>query len=318
MSSIPITAGAVATAVTLTDVQELARTSGLSSKERQKLHDGGLARVPVATADRLDLVADVIIKLIDQGFDARNCATVIVTHSLELNSDAAGAVVAALRVTLPGLTHPPVVLSGRPCSIIHLGIELAMRQHAKNPQRGILVLGVDIAATVGDRFFFSSAMGDAAVGLVLGPTTGQLRTVAEILACCSTWNILAGDGARSHPDDIAQFRNQNPMAIRATLAAALDAAGLNWTHLTAIVPHTPYRQMWDPVAKLCRYPRDRILDDNLSETGHLNSNDVIVHLMAAMRTGKLRNGDIAALVSPGFGGTRGCTVVRIGEMYGQS
>jgi 3-oxoacyl-[acyl-carrier-protein] synthase-3 len=182
-----------------------------------------------------------------------------------------------------------------------------MRLWRRRPDGTALLLGGDVATTHDDRFFFGSAMGDAAVGIVLGGA----GVVGEVITTYATWHVLASRGAASDPEDIARFRSQNPTAIRATISGALQEAGLDWTDLTAIVPHTPYRQIWDTLAELCRFPRTRILDQDIAETGHLNSNDVVVHLAGALARGLLHSGDVAALVSPGFGGSRGCTLVRI-------
>jgi 3-oxoacyl-[acyl-carrier-protein] synthase-3 len=302
--TVAVAALATATSFTSEPVQDLAGRAGLPAADRQTLHDNGLDRIPVATRDHVGLVDEVLDGLDGQGFDRARCGAAVVTHSLPLAEDTVDALVDRLGAALPGLAYPPVTLTGRPCSVVHLGVELAARRTTGTT----LVLGVDLAPTLDERFFFGTAMGDAAVGMVVG---GPPR-IGEILACRSTWHVLAADGALSDPADIARFRAENPTAIRATITDALTAAGLTWAELSAIVPHTPYPQVWDVIAALCRYPRERILDGGLPRTGHLNSNDVVVHLLDALRAGRLRTGDVVALVSPGFGGTRGCTVLRIG------
>ena len=311
-ASAPLAAVASATSFAQHSVQELAALAELSVAERETLHDNGLDEIPVAERDLPGLVLEVLDELAAQGVDRGRCDAVVVTHSLTLTEAELAELGALLRHELPGLVGPPVFLTGRPCSVLHLGIELAVRRSARN-LGPTLVLGGDLAPSVEDRFFFGSAMGDSAVGLVVGGTAG-VDPLAEVLACRSTWQVLAGDGARSDPADIDRFRAQNPTAIRATIETTLRDGGLDWDSLTAVVPHTPYRAIWDTVATLCRFPRERILDTDLAQTGHLNSNDVAVHFAGALRHGRLRPGDTAALVSPGFGGTRGCTLVRVGEV----
>lgn len=298
---VPIRAIATTSSTVGCDVQELAATVGLPLDERTKLRDGGLVSIPAAQGDLVALVDDVIGSL-----EVAGCTDVVFAHSLELDDADAERLTKALTMALPDLVRSPLLLTGRPCSVIHLGVDVAIRL-LQQGEGDVLLLGGDVAATHDDRFFFGSAMGDSAVGLVLG----GVATFAEILSTHSTWHVLAAEGVASDPADIARFRAQNPTAIRTTISGALSAADLTWADLTAIVPHTPYRQIWDTIGELCRFPRDRILDDGVADTGHLNSNDVFVHLATAVRTGTLRTGDIAALVSPGFGGSRGCTVVRV-------
>lgn len=303
---IPVRAVATARSFEANSVQILADQVGLSNSERQQLQDGGLVHIPVATVSLAELVAEVLSELTLTGWSPETCTSVIFTHSLELADDEIIALERMLRDWLPRLSRHPLVVTGRPCSIIHFGIEVAAKHQLLQPKSTVIVLGADVARTTDDRFFFGSAMGDSAVGLVLGdePVFGHL------LAVLSTHHVIAPNGTASSQEEIQRFRAQNPTAIRATITAALDSAGLRWDDLAAIVPHTPYRAIWDTIATLCRFPRARILDDELPHTGHLNSNDVLVHFAAAMRHGRLNAGDVAALVSPGFGGTRGCTLIR--------
>jgi 3-oxoacyl-[acyl-carrier-protein] synthase-3 len=302
----PVRAVATARSFEANSVQTLAAQVGLSNSERQQLRDGGLMHIPVATVSLVELVAEVLSELALTGWRPETCTSVIFTHSLELADNEVMALERMLRDSLPRLSCHPLVVTGRPCSIIHFGIEVAVKRQLLRPSSTVLVLGADVARTTDDRFFFGSAMGDSAVGLVLGdkPISGHL------LAVVSTHHVIAPNGTASGQEEIQRFRAQNPTAIRATITAALNAAGLKWHDLAAIVPHTPYRAIWDTIATLCRFPRARILDDELPNTGHLNSNDVLVHFAAAVRQGRLNPGDVVALVSPGFGGTRGCTLIR--------
>jgi 3-oxoacyl-[acyl-carrier-protein] synthase III len=308
-SPVPLTAVAAARSFEQRDVATLAVEAGLGSAELTTLRDNGLAAVPVATAALPELINEVLSGLEECGWRPQTCSWVVFTHSLAMGEGDLERVDRLLRAALPCLARRPVLLSGRPCSIIHGGIELASTLCCQDRARGTaLVLGADIAPAHEERFFFGSAMGDAAAGLALGgePALGRL------LAARSFTHVVAPDGECSHPDQIVRFRAQNPAAIRAAIGVTLQEAGLDWSDLAAIVPHTPNRLIWDTVAALCRFPRWRILDHWLPVTGHLNSNDVLVHFASAARRGLFRESDVIALVSPGFGGTRGCTLIRYG------
>ncbi|MFX0575060.1 3-oxoacyl-[acyl-carrier-protein] synthase III C-terminal domain-containing protein [Nocardia nepalensis] len=300
--AVPLQAAASAASTWMCDVQALAFDVGLPEAERHKLRDGGLLAVPVAKLNLAGLIREVIERLAQT-----DCRAVVFAHSLELEDTVCGRLVDLLTEAIPSLEQAPLLVSGRPCSIIHLGVELAARLWRRRPDGTVLLLGGDVAEHHDDRFFFGSAMGDAVVGM----TFGGVPALGEILAVSSSWHVIAADGAASSADDIARFRAQNPTAIRQTITDTLAKADLTWSDLSAIVPHTPYRTIWDTTAQLCKFPRERILDQRIGETGHLNSNDVVVHMITAIRDGRLSSGDIAALVSPGFGGTRGCTLVRV-------
>ncbi|MFI6999339.1 3-oxoacyl-[acyl-carrier-protein] synthase III C-terminal domain-containing protein [Nocardia sp. NPDC050175] len=300
--AVPLQAAAAAAATSMCDVQALAFDVGLPEAERRKLRDGGLRAVPIAKSDLASLIREVVERLAQT-----DCRAVVFAHSLELDDTVCGHLVDLLKDAIPSLEQAPLLLSGRPCSVIHLGVELAARLWRRKPDGTVLLLGGDVAENHDARFFFGSAMGDAVVGMMFG----GVSVLGDILATSSSWHVVAADGAASSADDIARFRAENPTAIRQTITDALAKADLTWSDLSAIVPHTPYRTIWDMIAQLCQFPRDRILDQGISETGHLNSNDVVVHMIAAIDDGRLSSGDVAALVSQGFGGARGCTLVRV-------
>lgn len=302
IATAPIAGVAVARCVDHVALDALAAEAGLSSDDRRILSENELARVPVAQGTLVDLVADVLAQRQELGLAPASCGAVILTHSLDIDPASRATLDELLRDELPDLSRPPLHLSGRPCSILHLGIELAV---TLRESRTVLVLGADVAPDHDARFFFGSAMGDAAVGILLGePGFG------ELLAVRSDTHVLADQGAASPPDDVARFRAENPSAIRALLEATMADADMGWDSLAAIVPHTPYRLIWDTVSTLCRFPREQILDVNLCETGHMNSNDVLHHLASSVAGGKILSGEIVAMLSPGFGGTRGCTILR--------
>lgn len=307
MIGIPVAALGLAASPTPTDVVALAEEAGLPAKELERLHDNGLRKVPVSPVGTPALVAEAVDAAVATGWNPATCTTAVVTHSLALGETDFATVVALVDHRCPGLPRRPLVVSGRPCSILHLGIELARTALVGAPGGSTaLVVGADVAPTTDDRFFFGSAMGDAGVALVLG---GEPR-LGTVLSTASDTHVLASEGARSTDEDIARFRAENATAVRAVIEEALADAGVTWDELAAIVPHTPYHAIWDAVATLCRFPRDLVLDDGVARTGHLNSNDVLVHYASGVEDGRIRPGDVVALVSPGFGGTRSCTVVR--------
>lgn len=306
-----IRALAAASSPRATPVEELAAEAALGLEEVETLWANGLERVPVASVRAAELIAELLNQMCEEGAEER-IDSVALTHSLELGAGDRAELELLLRRRLPALAHPPLIVAGRPCSVLHLGVELGARHVAAGGAEA-LVLGLDIAPSAAERFFFGSAMGDAAVGLTLGAEPG----VGRLLAVRSSTHVLASEGTASPPEAIQRFRTENPVAIRALIERTLAEAGLGWAELAAIVPHTPYRLIWDTVAEISGFPREQIVDDRLPETGHLNSNDVLAHLLAATASGRVAEGDAVALVSPGFGGTRGCTVLRWGAGGGR-
>ena len=150
-------------------------------------------------------------------------------------------------------------------------------------------------------------MGDAAIAGVLVKNTDH----HVILASITDTYVRAFSGELSPTEAIAGFRAANPNAIRKSAESCLSAAGVQLNDLKWLVPHTPNTPLWTAVAELMRLPQERILTDYIGETGHLNSNDSFAHYLRAIEEGKLAKGDLALLVNPGFGGSRGCTIMRV-------
>lgn len=218
MTVTPVAALGLAVSPTATDVFELAKQAGLPPEELVRLHDNGLREVPVSLVDTPELVTEAIDSAVATGWDPATCTTAIVTHSLALSESDLTTIVALVDKRCSSILRRPLVVSGRPCSIVHFGIELARTALVGAPRGStVLVVGADVAPTSDDRFFFGSAMGDSGVALVLG---GE-PNLGTVLSTVSETHLLASEGAQSPDEDIARFRTENPSGVRAVIEAAL-------------------------------------------------------------------------------------------------
>lgn len=291
------------------NVDLLVTEAGYGDEMVSRLHDGGLREVPVSDDGQLsDLVNRVVRKINSTaGNLAERTAGVLFAHSIPVLAPDG---ISFLDECLEGVgleNTPRVAVSGQPCAILHSAIQLSMSWLACVPDgHGILLIGADQAYHSCDRIFFGSAMGDAAVA-------GFLSAAAReniVLSSITNTDIIATEGELSPPEQVAAFRAKNPAYIRHAIGLCLDAANVELEDLTFIVPHTPYNMIWDAVSELLRFPREKILTDYLPMTGHLNSNDSLIHYAHAIQDERLRSGELALLVNPAFGGTRGCTLLR--------
>jgi 3-oxoacyl-[acyl-carrier-protein] synthase III len=290
----------------LVSAHDLGASAGLPEAELDRMRQGGIRSIPVAGVPLTELLRECLDELSGRGWDPGRCALALFAHSLPLTEDEMACLSDAIRDRCARLVGP-IFLTGRPCSILHYGLQVACAALPETGgERTVLVLGGDVASSADERFFFGSAMGDAMVGAVLG----QRSAAGTVLAVANTAHVIATEGTASPDADIQRFRLENPSAIRAVIELAMARAGISWPDLDVVVPHTPYTHIWDAMAVLCGLPRDRFLDRYIGSTGHLNSNDVLVHYMTACEDGTIAPGQVAALVSPGFGGARGCTLVR--------
>lgn len=292
-------------------VEDLVAEAGMDPAEVDRLHSGGVHEVPVGEGAPLPVLVQQAVD--DLAGHVRDLPSrihaVLFAHSIPvfapLELDFFAACLQGLRQIPPA---PRMAVGGQPCAIVHRAIRLAMAHVEEAPEdHGVLLLTGDVAYNAASRLYFGAAMGDSALAgfLVRGNPTHT------VLASVSQTRVYAWDGERSPQDAIAAFRRVNPLSIREAIESCLDAAGVNLQDVRVIVPHTPYVQIWDTVATLLRVDRKKILTKYISHTGHLNSNDSFVHYLRACQDGLLDRGDLALLVNPGFGGSRGCTLLEV-------
>lgn len=288
-------------------VESLVREAGCDTARGEQALANGLRVVPVSGPDRLsDLIHEAISQMVreDPSIPQRTFA-IIASHSLPcLAPD--GYPFFEKCIEGLGLSNVPrIAASGQPCSIVHMAIQLTGAWLRTIPEASLLFIAAEKAYRAIDRIFFGSVMGDAIVVALASVNALHNRVVASV----SQSHIIATAGELSPSDDIARFRQENPYRIREAVRACLRRADLTMDEISYIVPHTPYFSIWDNMATLLGFPRDRILTNYLPETGHMNSNDVLVHYDRAVREGIILDGANVLLVSPGFGGTRGCTII---------
>lgn len=204
---------------------------------------------------------------------------------------------------------PYFALSGQPCAIFHMGLQVSkylLMASEGNGDEGVLLIGADKGYCSDDRIFFNTIMGDSVLGAFITENGEGIR----ILSSCSNSHIVGYAGENTPEDITVEFRKLNPLYIRNVMEACAGQAGLTLKDVKYVVPHSCNMQLWDSVAEISRFPRERILDRYLHSTGHLNSNDSFIHYLRGIRDGFIKRGDICILVNPGFGGTRGCTLLQ--------
>lgn len=199
---------------------------------------------------------------------------------------------------------PVFYLSGLPCAITHFAVKAAMSQIEGDRYNRVLILGADKAYSMRERSFFNTIMGDMVIGIMLERGTG----LHEVIASQTDTVLYAAEGENSPPELIAEYRRTLPILLRNSYRRCLKEAGL--TSVDYIAPHTSSKAIWDAFSKTAKIDRRRILDDNIVNTGHFNSNDSFYHYFTRCEDETIHRGQSAMLINPGFGGTRGCTILR--------
>lgn len=199
---------------------------------------------------------------------------------------------------------PIIYLSGLPCAITHMAVKSAAAQIENGRYDRILIFGADKAYSDRERNFFGTVMGDAVVGIMLEKGEG----LHEVIASSLDTVLFAPEGENSDQGSIQKYRDTLPLLLRDAYKNCLNKSGLDAVDF--IAPHTSSREIWDVFANLVHMDRERILDHNIILTGHFNSNDSFYHYFTHCEDETIGRGKTAMLINPGFGGTRGCTILR--------
>lgn len=202
----------------------------------------------------------------------------------------------------PGV--PVIYLSGMPCAVTHMAVKIAVSQLETGKYNRILIVGADKAYSTRERSFFGTIMGDMVLSMMLERGDG----FCEILASNIDTVLYAVEGENSNPEQISKYRSTLPLLIRDAYMRCLSQCELE--SVDFIAPHTSARAIWDVLTEMIHIDRSRILDENIVNTGHFNSNDSFYHYFTHCENDTINHGQTAMLINPGFGGTRGCTVLR--------
>lgn len=259
---------------------------------RARMRQIGLSRVPTDNARPL---SDMIEAVCAQISERPDC--ILIAHSLPF--------IRKNRGDLSLFQGVPVFfLSGLPCAIMHKAVEVGCKLIDGGCYQSVLVVGADKAYSDSERVFFDTIMGDATVAALLEKSSPR----HVILASHISTTIYAPDGENSAEDDIRRFRSANVAMMRRAIRVCAEKAGN--PRVDYFVTHTSNREFWDAVSAAAKIPRERFLDSNIVNTGHMNSHDSFLHFFHFYQNHALNDGDIVMLINPGFGGTQGCTLIK--------
>lgn len=272
-------------------VSEIA--SHLTDQQCERMREIGLDKIPTDNELMLDDMIASVFSCLEEKPER-----VYIAHSLPfIRTD-------SMTYYPCGSEYPTIYFSGLPCAIMHKTVELACRAMRNRRFQRVLVIGADKAYCDRERLFFGSAMGDGVVALLL--EKGYLGDV--IVQSHVSTTLIAPDGENSAPEVIARFRQSNPTLVRDGIKKCLQLAELD--RVDHYVTHTSNREFWDVMAKLCKEPRSKFLDQNICNTGHMNSHDSFYHYFHWCKLGVIKPGETSLLINPGFGGTQGFTLIR--------
>lgn len=266
--------------------------AGYDMQLQGKMHEIGLRNIPT---DNERLLSEMIHLAYSKISNKPEC--ILIAHSLPFITKNG-------KPCLSVDSIPVFTLSGLPCAIMHKAVEVACNLIDAGTYERILVIGADKAYSDRERIFFGTIMGDAVVAVLIGKSMKS----NNILASEVSSTIIAPDGENSSDEDIQNFRSVNLSLMRRAIIRCMDKAGVS--EVDHFVTHTSNRNFWDNMSMLMKLPRDLFMDENIINTGHMNSHDSFLHYFSFIENGKIKEGEISMLINPGFGGTQGCTLVK--------
>ena len=103
----------------------------------------------------------------------------------------------------------------------------------------------------------------------------------------------------------ARLQREYRPSLAEVMRRALDEAGLTLDDISVVLPHNVNLVTWQRMCTLLKFPRDRVLLDNIPTSGHVFCADMFVNYQTACQRGLLRRGDryLAAAVGAGGGAT---------------
>src|SRR5215472_19039180 len=103
----------------------------------------------------------------------------------------------------------------------------------------------------------------------------------------------------------ARLQREYRPSLAEVMRQALDEAGVALGDIRVVLPHNVNMVTWQRMCLLLKFPRDRVLLDNIPTTGHVFCADVFANYKTACERGLLQPGDryLAAAVGAGGGAT---------------
>jgi len=103
----------------------------------------------------------------------------------------------------------------------------------------------------------------------------------------------------------ARLQREYRPSLAEVMRQALEEAGLTLDDIRVVLPHNVNLVTWQRMCVLLKFPRDRVVLDNIATSGHVFCADMFANYTSACERGLLQPGDryLAAAVGAGGGAT---------------
>jgi 3-oxoacyl-[acyl-carrier-protein] synthase III len=100
----------------------------------------------------------------------------------------------------------------------------------------------------------------------------------------------------------ARLQREYRPSLAEVMRQALDEAGVTLDDIRVVLPHNVNMVTWQRMCLLLKFPRDRVLTDNIPTSGHMFCADMFANYKTACERGLLRPGDRYLAAAVGAGG----------------
>ena len=147
-------------------------------------------------------------------------------------------------------------------------------------------------------FADTTVFGEGAAACLVSASGARDRMLAYAASVRGEFDSATGE------NDARLQREYRP-SLAEVMRRALDEAGLTFDDIRVVLPHNVNLVTWQRMCTLLKFPRDRVVLDNVAASGHVFCADMFANYQTACERGLLQPGDryLAAAVGAGGGAT---------------
>jgi 3-oxoacyl-[acyl-carrier-protein] synthase III len=209
-----------------------------------------------------------------------------------------------------GLSHAlAFTVTHQSCAAGLLAVDLAGRLLAGDPEvpagpagpagpLALVLAGEKAFTREAQVFADTTVFGEGASACLVSAFGGRDRVLSYV-------STVRGDFDSATGENDARLQREYRPLLAGVMLRALDEAGLALEDIRVILPHNVNALTWGRMCTLLGFPRDRVLLDNIPDSGHVFCADLFANYQTACERGLLRPGDryLAAAVGAGGGAT---------------
>lgn len=305
--------------VTNNDLAKLVDTSDVWIRERTGILQRHIAREGENTSDLA--VAAARDALADAGVDTGELDMIICATTTPDESFPATATIIQARL---GMAHGAAFDVQAVCSGFIYGLSVADSMIRTGQARTILLVGAETMSRLLDWTDRSTCVlfGDGAGAVVLqmhigvGDNSDQGILNTKLFSDGRLHDMLYTDGGVSTTQTAGKLRMQGREVFRhavtniaAAIVASADAAGISIADIDWFVPHQANQRILDGTAKKLGIDPQKVIS-TVAYHGNTSAASVPLALIAAVRDGRIKRGDLVLLEAMGGGFTWGSALLR--------